>query len=306
MTVRRSPRAAPGRRERASVATVKLLVTGAGGQLGRELVLYAEAQGSDVVGADRSRLDVTDADAVADVVSSLRPDAVVNCAAWTAVDACESDPDRAYRVNGTAVVQLAAACDDIGAHLVQVSTEYVFDGTSSRPYRENDTTDPLSVYGASKRAGEHAALALGDGSTVVRTSWVCGEHGNNMVRTVLGLVDRGVPMRFVDDQHGCPTFTADLAPVLHRVAVERTGGIIHTTNTGARSWYQFVREIVAADGGDPDTISPISTAELDPPRPAQRPANGVLDGARMRELGWPPLRDVPDALADLVPRLRQQ
>ncbi len=189
---------------------------------------------------------------------------------------------------------------------MHVSTDYVFDGTLDRPYHEWDVTGPQSVYGASKLAGEHEAAALGAQAAVVRTSWVCGEHGNNMVRTVLGLVDRGVPMRFVDDQHGCPTFTADLAPVLHRVAAERTGGIVHTTNTGARSWYQFVREIVAADGGDPDTVSPISTAELEPPRPAQRPANGVLDGARMRELGWPPLRDVPDALADLVPRLRQR
>lgn len=283
---------------------MRLLVTGAGGQVGRELVRFAERAGDDVLGADRAALDVTDRHAVTDLVATWRPEAVVNCAAWTAVDACESDPHRAHRDNAVGVRWLAEACRNAGAHLVQISTEYVFDGRAASPYQEADATGPLSVYGASKLAGEREALAGGEGAAVVRTSWVCGQFGANMVRTVLRQVDEGRPMRFVDDQYGCPTFTADLAPVLRRIAAERVPGIIHVTNTGARSWYEFACEIVAAAGGDTADVTPISTADLDPPRPATRPAYGVLDNAALRALGWSPLPDVPAALADLVGALR--
>lgn len=283
---------------------MRLLVTGAGGQLGRDLVAAAEAAGDDVLAADRSVIDITDRHTVSDVVSWWRPDAVVNCAAWTGVDACEGDPDRAHSVNALAVRWLAEACDQAGAHLVQLSTEYVFDGTSARPYREDDETCPLSVYGASKLGGEHEALALGTSAAVVRTSWLCGRHGANMVGTVLRLLDEGRPLAFVDDQRGCPTFTADLAPVVLRLAGERRHGVHHVTNVGDVSRFEFVREIVAAAGGDPSTVTPISTAELDPPRPARRPMYGVLDNAVLRTARWPPLRDFRGPLRELIPALR--
>jgi dTDP-4-dehydrorhamnose reductase len=192
------------------------------------------------------------------------------------------------------------ASELVGAHLLTISTDYVFDGTLDRPYHERDTPNPQSVYGRSKLAGEGEA---GPGATVVRTSWVCGEHGSNMVRTVLLLAAERDTLAFVDDQRGCPTFTSDLAPMLRRLAVERRAGIHHVTNQGAVSWYEFVRSVVSAIGKDPAMVRPIRTADLVPPRAAERPANGVLDNAVLREAGVPLLRDHREPLAELVARL---
>ena len=277
-----------------------MFVTGAAGQLGHDLAAAVIAAGDRVTAADRSTLDVGDRDAVLTAIAAARPDVVVNCAAWTAVDACEADPARAFRVNGEAVVHLREACDAVGAHLVQISTDYVFDGMLDRAYREDDATNPLSVYGASKLAGERAA---GDTATVVRTSWVCGAAGANMVTTVLRLMGEHPVLRFVDDQRGCPTFTADLAPLVHRLAVERRAGVFHATNQGAVSWFEFVRDIVDAAGGDPAMVEPISTADLQPPRPAPRPANSVLENAALVAAGIPLLRHYREPLAELVAAL---
>jgi dTDP-4-dehydrorhamnose reductase len=279
---------------------MKVLVTGASGQLGHDVVDHCRRMGDDVAAFDRSALDITDRDAVHHAVGSVRPDVVVNCAAFTAVDACETEVDRAHTVNATAVGHLADAAAGTGAHLVQISTDYVFDGTLDRPYREDDVPNPRSVYGRSKLAGERAA---GDGATIARTSWVCGEHGSNMVALVLRLATERDELAFVDDQWGCPTFTADLAPALRALMVDRSRGVFHLTNQGPVSWYGFVREILAAAGHDPSMVRPISTAELDPPRPAPRPANGVLDNARWRAAGRTPLRDFRLPLAELVARL---
>ena len=279
---------------------MRLLVTGAGGQLGHDVARHAHDRGDDVVAVDRGGLDVTSRDAVLGAITSLRPDAVVNCAAWTAVDACEGDPDRAFAANALAVRWLREACDRTGAHLVQISTDYVFDGTLDRPYHEWDVPSPRSVYGASKLAGEREA---GPAATVVRTSWVCGEHGANILKTVLRLAAERDELAFVDDQRGCPTFTADLAVALRRLAVDRRSGIHHVTNHGAVSWYEFVREVVAAAGRDPAMVRPIATADLDPPRPAPRPANSVLDNAVLRLAGLPLLRDFREPLRELVERL---
>ncbi len=209
---------------------MKVLVTGAGGQLGHDVVAACASAGDDVVATGRSELDVTVRSDVASAVAAIRPDVVMHCAAWTAVDDCESDPDRAFAANADAVRWVREASELVGAHLLTVSTDYVFDGTLDRPYHERDATNPLSVYGRSKLAGERAA---GPDATVVRTSWVCGEHGSNMVRTVLWLAAERDTLSFVDDQRGCPTFTADLAPMLRRLAVERRSGIHHVTNQGA-------------------------------------------------------------------------
>jgi dTDP-4-dehydrorhamnose reductase len=281
---------------------VKLVVTGAAGQLGVDVVRHAESVGDEVTALDRAALDITDLVAVREMMEAVRPDAVVNCAAYTAVDACETNQSTAFAVNADAVGLLSAASELVGAHLVHVSTDYVFDGTLHRPYREDDTPNPQSVYGSSKLAGEHAA---GPDAAIARTSWVCGEHGNNMVKLVLRLAaDPDKQLAFVDDQVGCPTFTADLAPALRRLAVERRSGVHHLTNQGAVSWYEFVREVLAAGGHDPDRVRPIATSELDPPRPAPRPANSVLDNAVWRAAGLPMLRDFRAPLAEVVARLR--
>jgi dTDP-4-dehydrorhamnose reductase len=279
---------------------MRLLVTGAGGQLGRELTRCCEAAGDDVVGLDRARLDVGDRAAVAHAVHLHRPEVVVNAAAWTAVDACESDPARAFRDNADAVRWLREACDLAGAHLVQISTDYVFDGMLDRPYREDDAPNPLSVYGRSKLAGERAA---GELATIVRTSWLCGAAGANMVKTVLRLLADGAPMAFVTDQRGCPTFAADLAGTVRELARLRLPGVFHVTNQRAVSWFEFVREIVDAAGGDPEAVRPITAAELDPPRPAPRPANSVLENAALQNAGIPRLRDHGEPLHELVAEL---
>ena len=281
---------------------MRVLVTGAAGQLGRDVELRWSERGDDVVALPRERLDVMRRDDVLGAVTSIRPDVVVNCAAWTAVDACEGDPDRAFAANALAVRWCREASDLTGAHLVQISTDYVFGGDLDRPYHEWDTPNPTSVYGASKLGGEREA---GPEATVVRTSWVCGAHGNNMVKTVLRLSGERESLSFVDDQIGSPTFTSDLADMLRTLAVDRRSGIHHVTNGGVTSWFGFVREIVAAAGRDPDMVRPISTAELDPPRPARRPPNSVLDNAVVRLAGLTPMRDYRLALDELVARLRR-
>ena len=282
---------------------MRILVTGGAGQLGRELSDLCVANGDRITTLDRSSADITDRSAVWQAITTLRPQVVVNCAAYTAVDACESDPELADAVNGFAVRWIAEACHAVGAHLVQISTDYVFDGTLDRPYREYDTPNPQSAYGRSKLFGEREALVLGPSATVVRTSWVCGAHGNNMVKTIMRLARSNPSLSFVADQVGHPTFTADLAPVLRRIALERLSGVVHATNQVACSWYRFAAEVVGAMGLDPEMVRPITTAELQPPRPAPRPANSVLDNAALRAAGFAPMRDHREPLAELVARL---
>jgi dTDP-4-dehydrorhamnose reductase len=269
-----------------------VLVTGVGGMLGREVVeRMAAGPHRDVVGVDHAALDIGDRDAVLQCIATVQPQLVLNCAAFTAVDACESDPERAYRDNALAVRNVAEACARHEAHLVMVSTDYVFDGTKPTPYHEWDEPAPQSVYGASKLAGEREAVAmLGDRVTIARTAWVCGRYGANMVKTVLRLLTTTQgPLRFVDDQRGCPTFADDLAVMLERLAIDRRPGLFHVTNAGAVSWYEFVRAVAQASGHDPERVEPITTAALQPPRPAPRPANSVLDNLALRLSGIEPL-----------------
>lgn len=279
---------------------MRILVTGAEGQLGTDLVRACTAAGDDVVACGRAELDLGNRASVLQAITASAPDVVVNAGAWTAVDACESDPDRAYAVNALGVRWVTAAARLVGAHVVHVSTDYVFDGTKEGPYLEWDAPNPTSVYGRSKLGGEHE---VDPAHTVVRTAWVCGAHGPNMVKTVLGLLDRP-ELAFVDDQRGCPSFTADLAVAIRRLAVERAGGTFHVTNQGATTWYGFVREILGAAGADPGKVRPITTAELDPPRPAPRPANSVLDNAALRMGGFALLPHYRDSLDRLVQELQ--
>jgi dTDP-4-dehydrorhamnose reductase len=298
---------------------MRVLVTGAGGQLGTDVVDVLSGRvpaggrdrdratgrslvrtPCDVVAADHARLDVSNRASVLDAVEGVRPHVVVHAAAWTAVDACEDDPDRAFAVNALGTRHVAEAARHVGAHVVYVSTDYVFDGTSPRPYREWDRPNPLSVYGASKLAGEQE---LDPGSAVVRTSWVCGARGANMARTVLRLAEGPGPLRFVDDQWGSPTFTADLAGTLAVIATDRLPGTFHATNTGVTSWFGFARAVLEAAGHDPGRVEAITTAELDPPRPAPRPANSALDNAALRLMGLAPLPDWRNGLGRLVREL---
>jgi dTDP-4-dehydrorhamnose reductase len=271
---------------------VNILITGAGGQLGTDLArLAGEERHHQVVAAGRDRLDVGDRDAVVSAITSLGPDLVLHAAAWTAVDACESEPDRAWQVNALGCRHVAEAARAAGAHLVSVSTDYVFDGTATHAYTEWDRPNPQSVYGRSKLGGEAEVLAILPGATIVRTSWVCGPHGSNMVKTILRLAAPGGPLRFVDDQQGCPTFTGDLAAMIMRLGVARRPGLFHVTNQGPTTWYQFARDVLTAAGVDPARVEPIATSELTPPRPAARPANSVLDNAALRLSG---IRLLPD------------
>lgn len=280
---------------------MRILVTGAGGQLGTDLVRLAGRH--EVVAATSAMLDVGDRDSALAAITSTAPDLIIHAAAWTAVDACESDPERAFRVNAYGCRNVAEGARLTGAHLVAVSTDYVFDGSKPDPYIEWDSPNPLSVYGRSKLAGEQEILAALPGATIARTAWVCGAHGSNMLKTVLRLAAGEGQLRFVDDQRGCPTFTDDLARMLIQLGVSRRPGVFHVTNQGPTSWYGFARDVLSAAGHDPERVRPISTGELDPPRPAPRPANSVLDNAALRMSGIPLLPDFHEPLERTVKAL---
>jgi dTDP-4-dehydrorhamnose reductase len=282
---------------------MRVLITGAGGQVGRELVEHCEAAGDDVTAADHAALDVGDRDAVLQALTTLQPDIVVHAGAWTAVDACETDPERAMRVNAIGTRNVAEGARRSGAHVVYVSTDYVFDGTKATPYDEWDVPNPQSMYGRSKWAGE-LELASDPAATIVRISWVFGRYGSNMVKTLLRLADDGVDPKFVDDQIGHPTIVGDVVPVLRRLASERRPGTFHVTNQGVVSWFELARQVFADAGHDPLRVQAISTAELDPPRPAPRPANSVLDNRALRLAGLPLLGDQRESVARLVAQLR--
>jgi len=283
---------------------VKILVTGAAGQLGREVVDVAIGAGHDVFAASRAELDVTKPEVVRAVVSREQPAVIVHAAAWTAVDACESDREKAMLHNGAATRFVVDAAREVGARVVYISTDYVFDGTKPIPYVETDMPNPQSVYGTSKLAGERAVDTSID--TVVRISWVCGFHGANMVKTILRIAAQQDTLTFVDDQIGCPTFADDAAAMITRLATEERPGIWHVTNQGAVSWYEFTREVLRAAGHDPARVKPVRTRDLVPARPAPRPANSVLDNAGLRTAGISLLDDFRVPLARLVTRLTAQ
>jgi dTDP-4-dehydrorhamnose reductase len=280
---------------------MRVFITGAGGQLGRELVdCFERDDHHEVIAATHQHLDVSARDEVLGLVTATQPDAVVHAAAWTAVDDCESDPDRAFAVNTLGARHIADAAGRVGASVCYVSTDYVFDGSKASPYVEWDDPAPASVYGRSKLAGEREQAA---GATIVRTSWVCGYHGANMVKTILRLSAEHEQLRFVDDQRGHPTFADDLASMIKQLVVERRPGLFHVTNQGAVSWFEFAQEVLRLSGQDPERVHPVSTVDLKPPRPAPRPANSVLDNAALRNSGLALLPDFREPLERLLKRL---
>lgn len=263
---------------------MKVLVTGAGGMLGQDVRRAAELANHEVIALDRAALDVTDATAVEEAFGELRPDTVVNCAAWTDVDGAESAEAEALKRNGDAAGNVAAGAARVGASVVQPSTDYVFDGRAARPYVESDPTDPQSAYGRTKLAGEHATAAANPRHFVVRTAWLFGAGGRNFVDTMLGLGDTGV-VTVVRDQVGSPTYTAHLAEGLLRLAATPAYGLHHMAAGGQCSWYDFARAIFADAGVDCRVMS-TTTAEF--ARPAPRPAHSVLDTE------WPDPIRLPD------------
>jgi len=277
---------------------VKLLITGASGQLGTDLVLSARNSGHEVIAASHNDLDITDKSLVGRVIGDAKVDAIIHAAAWTAVDACESDPQKAMAVNRDGTANIVAAARESGARVIYISTDYVFDGTKPTPYIEKDLPNPQSVYGASKLAGEQQLDISQD--AVVRISWVCGEHGANMVKTILRLAATNPMLTFVDDQMGSPTFTSDAAPAIIKLTTSGGAGIWHLTNQGSTSWFGFARDVLTCAGLDANRVLRTSTDELKPARPAKRPANSVLDNARMRKANLTLLDDYHIALQRLV------
>lgn len=260
---------------------MKALVTGASGQLGRACIGSAPA-GWLVTGLSRGELDVTDAAAVASAVDSLAPDLILNAAAFTAVDRAESEADLAFAANRDGPHFLAREAAGRGIRIVHVSTDFVFDGRQSIPYRPGDRTAPLNVYGASKLAGEKAVLEAAPSALIVRTAWLYAAVGRNFLTTILGLMRRGGAIRVVADQIGTPTAATSLAAAIWRFVEQRATGVMHYTDAGVASWYDFAMAI-AEEGlaagilRDETAVTPISTAEY--PTAARRPAFSVLDCA---------------------------
>lgn len=260
---------------------MRCLVIGAGGQLGRALLATSPAE-ADVVAPARSDCDLTNDDQIEHWLNEVRPSIVLNAAAYTAVDAAESDEANARLINATGVGRLAEAAKRYGARLVHVSTDFVFDGETSRPYAPDDEPSPVNIYGRTKRDGEVAILDSGADALIVRTAWVYFERGRNFVHTMLRLMSERDEVRVVLDQIGTPTYARNLARALWTMAQKPVSGIYHVTDSGVASWYDFavaIREEATAGGliANAARIVPISTADY--PRPARRPRFSVLDNS---------------------------
>ncbi|SFE12414.1 dTDP-4-dehydrorhamnose reductase [Paenibacillus catalpae] len=272
---------------------LKVAVTGANGQLGRELVMLETGGKFEMIGLDRTALDITDLEQCRRVFALLRPDAIIHCAAYTAVDQAEAEPDEAFRINAAGTRNVAVAAREIGAKLCAVSTDYVFDGTGTAPYKEYDRTNPQTVYGQSKLAGEQAVISLHDRYFIVRTSWVFGGYGNNFVKTMLKLASDRDQLTVVADQWGSPTYTRDLALFMLELIQTDFYGIYHASNSGICSWYEFAQAIME-ESGSRTRIEPCTTAEF--PRPAPRPHYSVMDHSAIRSNSLTPLQPWRDAL----------
>jgi len=277
------------------MSTRKLLVTGAAGMLGRDVVRAGERAGHEVIGLARHELDITDARAVEEAVARIRPDAAINCAAWTDVDGAEEHSSQAYELNASGPDGLARAAAKWRLPLVHVSTDYVFDGKppldsagAPRPYVESDPTGPRSVYGESKAAGELAVRAASPRHTVVRSSWLFGVDGENFVATMLRIAGEREAVQVVTDQIGCPTWTGHLAPALLGLIEREVSGLVHLAGTGPVSWNGFAQEIFRQAEID-CAVEPASSEQM--ARPAPRPAWSALASERADVIPMPDWRD---------------
>jgi dTDP-4-dehydrorhamnose reductase len=263
-----------------------VLVTGARGMLGQAVVVEARRRDHEVFALSPAELNVCDAPAVAESLAALAPDVVVNCAAWTDVDGAEADEAAALECNGVAPGLLAEAANEVGARLIHISTDYVFDGSSPRPYVESDATGPRSAYGRTKLAGELAVQAAGGPHAIARTAWLFGTGGGNFVATMLSLAADGrETVSVVSDQVGCPTFAGHLAIALVEIAERRLAGVMHVAGAGHCSWAELAAEAFSQSGSACRVI-PIGTEEF--PRAAQRPARSILESERPDTPRLPP------------------
>jgi dTDP-4-dehydrorhamnose reductase len=268
---------------------MRILVTGAAGMLGQDLLAAAERRGVEAIGVARAGCDITDPAAVRAAVADARPDVVVNAAAWTDVDGAEAHEAEAEAVNGAGAGDVAAAAADAGAAVIHVSTDYVFDGRARRPYVEGDAPAPLNAYGRTKLAGEQAVAAANPRHHVIRSSWLFGVGGPNFVATMLRLGAERDELTVVDDQVGCPTWTGHLAEALLDLAAREEGyGVHHGAASGSCSWHAFAQEIFARAGLEV-TVHPGRTSDLN--RPAPRPAYSVLGSGRADALVLPDWRE---------------
>ncbi|SDW82262.1 dTDP-4-dehydrorhamnose reductase [Paenibacillus sp. PDC88] len=286
---------------------MKVLVTGAAGQLGKDVVLLLQSKGCEILACDRQTLDITNSEQCKAVVTGFSPQAIIHCAAYTAVDAAETDVEGAYLVNATGSRNLAVAAEKIGAKIVYISTDYVFNGQSSEPYHEYDNTDPQSIYGKSKRAGEVLTQSLSSRYFIVRTSWVYGLHGSNFVKTMLKLGQEKPLLNVVNDQKGSPTYTVDLAAFLYELIQTEKYGIYHASNSGSCTWYEFTQAILEDAA---QVLDMKVTASLEPcttdmfPRPAPRPQNSVMEHLAIRTNGLTDLRPWREGLNDFLAEMK--
>lgn len=272
---------------------MKVLVTGASGLLGSELVSAYRVRDARVVACDSRALDVTDASGVSDRIGSEAPDLVLHCAAYTAVDEAESEPERALATNVDGTRNVAQACAAAGAHLVYFSTDFVFDGCSETPYRTDDEPHPLSVYGRSKLAGEEAVAGAGVKWTTVRSSWLFGAAGANFVSTILERARSGASLRVVDDQRGSPTWARDLAETTAALVDIGATGLVHVTNGGTATWYELARAALEMAEVEAD-LQPVSSEEWK--AAAARPRDSVLDVTETETLLGRSMVPWPEAL----------
>lgn len=273
---------------------MKYLITGAHGMLGQDL--QQALAGRDVTALSRADLDVTDADAVRAAVAGH--DVVINAAAYTKVDDAEEHEDEAHAINATGAANLAHAAAEQGAILVQLSTDYVFDGSATTPYPEDSPVNPVSAYGRTKAAGERLALEANPGRTiVVRTAWTYGAHGPNFAKTMLRLAASHDTVSVVTDQVGQPTWTLELArQIIALLDAGATSGIFHGTASGEASWFDFAQAVFRNAGLDPDRVKPTDSSQF--VRPAPRPAYSVLGHDSWQRIGLKPLRDWSIALSE--------
>ncbi|MGG1270547.1 dTDP-4-dehydrorhamnose reductase [Priestia aryabhattai] len=271
----------------------KVLITGANGQLGKELVELFTEKGFEVYGFGRDKMDITNQAQVQEVISNIKPNIVLHSAAHTQVDLAESEPEQAFSINAYGTRNVAVAAEAVGAKLVYVSTDYVFDGTNDEPYNEFSPTSPLGVYGKSKLAGEQFVRDLHSKFFIVRTSWVYGKHGANFVKTMLKLGKERKELSVVDDQRGCPTYTLDLANTILELVGTQKYGVYHVSNSGNCSWYEFAKEIFKVSDMEVQ-VNPCTTADF--PRPAARPANSVFEHMSIKLNNLTPIRHWREAL----------
>lgn len=286
---------------------MKVLVTGAEGQLGYDVVRFFRERGTEVYGCGRAEMDITDLNQCKSVISKYQPECIIHCAAYTSVDAAEANIDEAYLVNTDGSRNVTIAAQMIGAKLVYLSTDYVFDGSNNEPYHEYDNTEPQSIYGKSKRAGELLVQNLSTRWFIVRTSWVFGSNGTNFVKSILKLGQEKSSLQVVNDQQGSPTYTLDLARFLHELVHTEKYGIYHASNYGACTWYEFAKVIFSEANNIRDTeitamLEPCTTEQF--PRPAKRPKYSVMDNIAIRTNGFQVLRPWEEAVRDYIVHMR--